>query len=191
MCVAHRIVGTTYLTKGEFATALPHLDKARALFDPQLHAQLQDQYGQDVGAAALCYLSWVFWHLGYLDQASDVATCAVKRAEELCYAHTRRSSRFAMPHALIDIFRRRPEDMPSLADSVISLSSEHGLSHWMAFGRILEGRAATTSGNADQGIERLAVGNRPRRRSSRDLVGQQPRDFPKPAGALLGAAHRL
>ncbi len=25
LCVAHRIVGTTYLTKGEFAAALPHL----------------------------------------------------------------------------------------------------------------------------------------------------------------------
>src|SRR5262249_32860000 len=94
MCVAHRIVGTTYLTKGEFAAALPHLDKARALFDPQFHAELQYQYGQDVGASALCYLSWAFWHLGNLDQASEVASSVLKPRS--FPTRTRRSSLFAM-----------------------------------------------------------------------------------------------
>jgi DNA-binding response OmpR family regulator/class 3 adenylate cyclase/predicted ATPase len=157
MCVAHRIVGTTYLTKGEFAAALAHLDKAQALFDPQLHAHLQYRYGQDIGVAALCYLSWAYWQLGYLDRASHVATSAVKRAEELSYPHTQV---FTICHAqaLIEIFQRRPEHMRSIADSVISLSSGHALSHWMAFGRILEGWAITTRGEADQGIELLRAG---------------------------------
>jgi DNA-binding response OmpR family regulator/class 3 adenylate cyclase/predicted ATPase len=157
MCVAHRIVGTTYLTKGEFTAALPHLDEARALFDPQHHNQLQYQYGQDVGAAALCYLSWALWHLGRVDQASHVATCALKRAGELLYPHTLVFT-ICHAHALIDIFRRRPEVMRSFADAVISLSTEHGLSHWVAFGRILEGWATTTGGEADKGIELLRAG---------------------------------
>ena len=80
LSVAHRIMGTTYATKGEFAAALPHLEQARALYDPQHGAPLQYQYGQDVGAAALCYLSWALWHLGSVDQASQVAADAVKRA---------------------------------------------------------------------------------------------------------------
>src|SRR5262249_7565398 len=88
MCVAYRIVGTTYLTKGDLAAARSHLDQARALFDPHLHAQLQYRYGQDVGAAALCYLSWAFRHLGFLDQTSQVASSALNRAEELSYPHT-------------------------------------------------------------------------------------------------------
>jgi DNA-binding response OmpR family regulator/class 3 adenylate cyclase/predicted ATPase len=157
MCVGHRLVGTTYVTKGEFTAALPHLEQARALFDPQHHTKLQYQYGQDIGTSALCYLGWAFWHLGYVDQASCVAACAVKRAEELSHPHT---SAFTICHAqaLIDIFQRRPDDMRSLADSVVSLASEHGLSHWMAFGRILEGWAATTRGDPDQGIELLRAG---------------------------------
>ncbi len=69
LCVAHRIMGTTYLTKGEFAAALPHLEQARALYDPRRHAPLQYRYGQDVGAAASCYLSWAMWHRGFVDQA--------------------------------------------------------------------------------------------------------------------------
>jgi predicted ATPase len=157
LCVAHRIVGTTYVTKGEFSVARLHLDKARAFFDPQLHAESQYQYGQDAGAAALCYLSWAFWHLGYPDQASQVASSALKRAEELSYPHTQVFTIWHA-HALIDIFWRRPEGMASLADAVVSLSGEHGLPHWMAFGRILEGWAATISGDAAQGIERLRAG---------------------------------
>jgi class 3 adenylate cyclase/DNA-binding response OmpR family regulator/predicted ATPase len=157
LCVAHRIMGTTYVTKGEFSAALPHLEQARALYDPQHQAPLQYQYGQDVGAAVLCYLSWALWHLGSVDQALQVAADAVKRAEELSHPHTQA---FTICHArgMIDIFRRRSEDMRSYAGSVVSLCNEHGLSHWMACGRILEGWAATSRGEVDQGIEVLRAG---------------------------------
>ena len=157
LCVAHRIMGTTYVTKGEFTAALPHLEQARALYDPRHNAPLQYQYGQDVGAAALCYLSWALWHLGSVDKASQVAADAVKRAEELSHPHTQV---FTICHArgMIDIFQRRSEDMRSYAGSVVSLCNEHGLSHWMACGRILEGWAATSRGEVDQGIELLRAG---------------------------------
>ena len=157
LSVAHRIVGTTYVTKGEFTAALPHLEKARALYDPQHGTPLQYQYGQDVGAAALCYLSWALWHLGSVDQASQVAADAVKRAEELLHPHTQA---FTICHArgMIDIFRRSSEDMRSYAGSVVSLCQEHGLSHWMACGRILEGWATVNEGEIDRGIQLLRAG---------------------------------
>ena len=157
LSVAHRIMGTTYVTKGEFTAALPHLEQARALYDLRHEAPLQYQYGQDVGAAALCYLSWALWHLGSVDQASQVAADAVKRAEELSHPHT---LAFTICHArgMIDIVRRRSEDMRSYAGSVVSLCNEHGLSHWMACGNILEGWAATDRGEVDQGIELLRAG---------------------------------
>ena len=157
LSVAHRIVGTTYVTKGEFTAALPHLEKARALYDPQHGTPLQYQYGQDVGAAALCYLSWALWHLGAVDQASQVAADAVKRAEELSHPHTQA---FTICHArgMIDIFRRSSEDMRSYAGSVVSLCREHGLSHWMACGRILEGWATVNEGEIDRGIQLLRAG---------------------------------
>ena len=157
LSVAHRIMGTTYATKGEFAAALPHLKQARSLYDPQHGTPLQYQYGQDVGAAALCYLSWALWHLGSVDQASQVAADAVKRAEELSHPHTQA---FTICHArgMIDIFRRSSEDMRSYAGSVVSLCQEHGLSHWMACGRILEGWATVSEGEIDRGIELLRAG---------------------------------
>jgi predicted ATPase len=157
LSVAHRLMGTTYATKGEFAAALPHLEQARALDDSQHGAPLQYQYGQDIGAAALCYLSWALWHVGSVDQASQVAADAVKRAEELSHPHTQA---FTICHArgMIDIFRRSSEDMRSYARSVISLCQEHGLSHWMACGLILEGWATVTEGGVDRGIELIRAG---------------------------------
>ena len=157
LCVAHRIMGTTYLTKGEFTAALPHLEQARALYDPRRHAPLQYRYGQDVGAAASCYLSWAMWHRGFVDQAAQVAADAVKRAEELSHPHTQV---FTICHArgMIDIFRRSSDDMRSYANSVVSLCHEHGLSHWLACGRIFEGWAAVNEGEIDRGIELLRAG---------------------------------
>jgi DNA-binding response OmpR family regulator/class 3 adenylate cyclase/predicted ATPase len=157
LCVAHRIMGTTYLTKGDFTTALPHLEQARALYDPQHRTPLQYRYGQDVGAAALCYLSWALWQLGYVDQASQVAADAVKRGEEVSHPHTQA---FTICHArgMIDIFRRDSEDMQSYAGAVVSLCNEHGLSHWMACGRILKGWAAVNEGEIDHGIGLIRTG---------------------------------
>jgi predicted ATPase len=156
LSVAHRIVGTTYLTKGEFAAALPHLQHARSLFDPR--KPLQYQYGQDIGASVLCYLSWALWHLGYVDQASQVATEAINRANAIAnHPHTQV---FTICHArgMMDIFQRRTGDMISYAGSVVSLCREHGFSHWMACGRILEGWATVDQGEPERGIEIIGAG---------------------------------
>ena len=87
LCVAHRLVGTTQVALGEFAAALDHLKLARMLYDSKRHAGYH-QFGPDIGASALCYLSWALWHLGYVDQASEAATEAMKLAEKLSHPYT-------------------------------------------------------------------------------------------------------
>jgi class 3 adenylate cyclase/DNA-binding response OmpR family regulator/predicted ATPase len=157
LCIAHRMLGTTCVTKGQFATGLHHLQQARALYDSTHHSRYRYQYGQDIGAAALCYLSWALWHLGHVDQASEVATEAVKWAEQLSHPHT---LVYTICHvrAFIDLFRRRHEDTRSYATMVVSLSTENGLSHWVNCGRILEGWAEICQGELDGGIESLRAG---------------------------------
>jgi predicted ATPase len=153
-CVAHRILGTTYVTMGEFATALPHLKQARALYDAKHHVGYRHQYGQDIGAAALCYLSWALWHLGHFDQASQAATEAMQLAEKLSHPHTLVYT-ICHARAFMDLFRRRSEDMQSYADLMVSICNENGFSHWSNYGRILNGWAAICGGNADTGTELL------------------------------------
>src|SRR5262249_44645624 len=157
LCIAHRALGTTCVTTGEFAARLPHLKRAQALYDSQHHGYYRYQYGQDIGAAALCYLSWALWHLGYVDQASTVAAQAMKSAEALSHPHTLVYT-ICHARAFMDLFNRRYEDAQSYADRIISICTENGFSHWINCGRIFEGLGKISRGDVGQGRELLRAG---------------------------------
>jgi DNA-binding response OmpR family regulator/class 3 adenylate cyclase/predicted ATPase len=156
-CVAHRAFGTTCLNRGEFATSLPHLTRARELYDPERHSPLRREYGQDIGVAAQCYLSWALWHLGSPDQAEVIAGEAVERANELSHPHT---LVYTLAHAcgFMNIFCRRTDNLQLSADLMLSLCIEQGFSHWINFGRIMLGWAAICHGELDPGIDELVAG---------------------------------
>jgi predicted ATPase len=157
LCLANRTLGTTYVTMGEFAAGRQHLERARALYDPVHHADLRYQYGQDIGAAAACYLCWALWHLGYVDQAETIAAEAMEHAEAVSHPFTRV---YAICHArgMMDIFRRRPEQARTYARLVVSLCAEHGFPFWGAGGRILDGWAAVSQGRVYEGLKELRAG---------------------------------
>jgi predicted ATPase len=156
---------------GEFATALRHLKLARTLCESERdvgYHQFEDSraserhavyhpFGQDIGISALCYLSWALWHLGYVDQAAEAATEAMKLAEKLPHPHT---LVYTICHArgFLDFFQRRCEDTSSYAGLVISICREHGFSHWINFGAILDGWAAVCAGHLDRGMAVLQEG---------------------------------
>ena len=143
--------------RGEFDAGLRHLEQARDLFDHEQHSRFRFQYGQDIGAATLCYLSWALWHIGHVEQATKVADEALRRAEALSHPHT---YVYTLCHAraFIDIFKRQCDEMQSYAHVIVSLCAEHGLSHWMNCGRIFEGWAAICGGDVRSGIETLRGG---------------------------------
>ena len=157
LCLAHRAMGTTYVTMGEFAAARRHLEQARALHDPDRPSQEAFHYGQDIGATVLCYLSWALWLLGYVEQASEVATDAVRRAEAIPHPFT---LVYTLCHArgMMDVFRRRSEDTQSYAGVVMSLCAEHEFPFWAAGGQILSGWAATCQGDVEAGVEAIDRG---------------------------------
>jgi predicted ATPase len=157
LSLAHRTMGTTHVTMGEFASARVHLEKARALYDPERDLRFRFKFGQDIGATVLCYLSWALWHLGYLDQAVKAAAEAVARAREISHPHTLVYT-LAHAHGMMDIFRRRSEDTRSCAGEVMSLCSEHGFPFWAAGGRILDGWALAQRGEIGRGIETMHEG---------------------------------
>jgi DNA-binding response OmpR family regulator/predicted ATPase len=154
-CVAQRIVGTTYVMMGEFPAGLHHLKQAQALHDPMNHADSRHQYGQDIGAAALCYSSWALWHLGHFDQAAKVATKAIKLAEKLSHPQT---LVYTICHGrgFMDLFRRRCEDMQEYAGSLVSICNKNGFSpRWATWGRLLDGWAAICGGHLGRGTKVL------------------------------------
>jgi predicted ATPase/class 3 adenylate cyclase len=157
LCLSHRLLGTTYISTAQFGAARQHLERARALYDPQHHPPFRYLYGQDMGATVLCYLSWAQWHLGYVDQASRTAAEAVKHAEALAHPFT---LAYTIGHArgMMDVFRRRPDETRSYAALIVSICNEHGFPFWAASGQVLEGWAATCHGDTDRGIKLLRAG---------------------------------
>ena len=155
--VANRIFGTTLAAMGDFATARVHLQRARELYDPDSHAVLRYRYGQDIGAAALCYLSWALWHLGQLDEGLKVAREAVQLATALNHPHT---IAYTICHAfgLMDMFRGEAGKTRSHMATVIALCDEHDFPFWASGGRMLDGWAAIRTGQEDVGIELLRAG---------------------------------
>jgi predicted ATPase/class 3 adenylate cyclase len=154
LCIAHRMVGTTCMTTGELSAGLHHLERACALYDPQQHLSFRFQYGQDIGVAALCYLSWAQWHLGHLEQGLAVAAEAMRRGREVGHPHT---LVYALCHAgcLLDLFRSRCEDIGTYADEVSACCAENGFWHWANCGRIFKGWAEICAGDVEHGIEML------------------------------------
>ncbi len=156
LCLAHRTLGTTYVTMGEFEAGRRHLEEARALFERGFESANIYQYGQEIGATALCYLSWALWQLGYVDQAADVADRAVKHAEALSHPYT---LAYTICHAqgMIDVMRRSAENAGAYAQTVISVCAEHGFPFWEAGGQILRGWAAAHD-DPDKGVEGIRAG---------------------------------
>jgi predicted ATPase len=157
LCMAHRAMGTTLLNSGDFVASLRHLNQAQELYDPNQHSTLRHKYGQDIGTAALCYLSWALWHLGDHERAEAMACEAVRRANELSHPH---SIVYAAAHArgFMDIFSRRTDNLQSCADLIITLSAERNFSHWINCGRILHGWAAVCCDEFDRGIDEILSG---------------------------------
>jgi class 3 adenylate cyclase/predicted ATPase len=157
LCLAHRTLGTTFFTMGEFVAGRQHLERALGFFNPDQHARHHYQYGQDIGASVLCYLCWALWHLGYVEQAADVAAQAVRHADKISHPHTQA---YTICHArgLFDIFCGRSDETSSYAGRVVSLCEEHGFPQWAAGGRILKGWAAISQDEAERGIELLRDG---------------------------------
>jgi predicted ATPase len=157
LCLAHRALGTTYFTMGEFSAARKHLERAQGLYDPDHHLRYRFQYGQDIGTTVMCYLSWTLWHLGNVDQASQLASEAVKRAEEISHPHT---LVYTLCHArgMMDVFRRQSDDTKSYAGVVTSLCSEHAFPFWAAGGQIFGGWGAINQGEVDAGVDELIRG---------------------------------
>jgi predicted ATPase len=155
--MAHRAIGTSLLNRGDIAASLPHLQRACALYDPERHLALRHQYGQDIGAAALCYLSWALWHLGSPDQAEAIACEGLRRAEKLSHPHT---LVYTLAHAgcFMSILHRRPDGLQACADLILSFCAEQGFSRWINFGRVCHGWAAVWRNDFDQGIEEILAG---------------------------------
>jgi class 3 adenylate cyclase/predicted ATPase len=153
--VGHRMLGMSLLHLGNLCAAQAQFEEALALYDPKRHRALAFRYGQDQGASALSFLSLNLWLAGFPDRASREVNRALKIAEDLNHANSRGYA-LVLGAATQAQLRHNAPAVQGYADAVISLSEEHGLNLWLAWGKIFRGWALAEQGQQREGIAELA-----------------------------------
>ncbi|MBV9656284.1 MAG: AAA family ATPase [Acetobacteraceae bacterium] len=155
--MAHRLLGTTHFTTGEFRQALSALDRARELCGPALQRSGHSRFSQETGTSLLCYKAMTLWQLGRLDEARTVADSAVERARHLADAF---SLTYAIAHAvgLIAMFRRDPDATRPCAAEGLPLAEQYGFTFWTAGHRIINGWAMTSRKDFKVGLREMTEG---------------------------------
>src|SRR5262249_39016440 len=154
--IGQRMVGAGLLLTGDFRHARPHLEMAASLYRAEEHREFAFRYGQDIGATALCYLSWALWHEGYPDRAARTAHRAILHARELGHAYTLAYTLFYT--AISALLSRDVRRVERLADENATISREHGFPLWFAFAGVHLGWAAVHQGQGADCIGRMRRG---------------------------------
>ena len=138
---------------GQFSVAREHVERALALYRPEQHRALLDQFGEDLSVSCMAYQAWSAFFLGYPDTAQRVARAMLDRARKLAHPHT-----LALALCFASVLYRwleKPLETLKLSEETISVSREHGFPVWLAAGEMTHGWGLVKQGRRDQGIAEL------------------------------------
>jgi predicted ATPase len=140
---------------GELLLGKEHLEMAISLYDRERHWPLAFRYGGiDPGVGCLSYGAWTLCHLGYPDQA-------LKRGNEaraLAQGHPFSLAFAELVFGVLRQLRREVRAAQETAEGVIALSTEHGLTDWLAWATTLRGWAIAEQGRNEEGIAQIREG---------------------------------
>jgi class 3 adenylate cyclase/predicted ATPase len=145
---AHYALGMTLFQLGRPAEARPHLQDALAAYDRDKRPTQRAL--QDPGVACLSYTANVLWHHGYADQARRTSREAIALARTLDHPFT---LAYALVLAAVNCqFCHEVDEMETLVEAASALSSEHGITYFVAWAPILHGWTLAARGKIDEGI---------------------------------------
>jgi class 3 adenylate cyclase/predicted ATPase len=146
--------GVTSYCMGEFISARKHLEMAITLYDSERHRPLAVRYvGIDPRVACLSFVALTLWQLGYPDQALHKAHEVLAFAQRLNDVHNLAVAEFFF--GFLRQNRREGRAAQENAESVIALSTEHGLTDWLAWATGLRGWAMAAQGRPEEGITQV------------------------------------
>jgi class 3 adenylate cyclase/predicted ATPase len=129
--IGRRIRGTTLVNMGRVRGARAELEAAKALYDPQLHADLAHRFGQDPGIAADCYLALAWALDGGLDAAVRLIRTTASRLDDINHVNT---TGYALGHlgvfaAILNV----PDLAVELAERGLEFARRQQLPLWEGF----------------------------------------------------------
>jgi predicted ATPase len=151
------MLGVTSYYRAEFAGARACHEKAVADFDDRERTKFWSSYtGHNAGVTHRCYLALVLWHLGYPDQALQVAREALELARRIGHA-------YSLGHAVdfmayLNGYCRLGAEMQTAAEEEMSIGTEQGFQLWHALGTLHKGAGMLLQRQREEGLPLLLKG---------------------------------
>lgn len=143
---AHCDYGLVQVYRGDFVSALSHLEAVHALYRPGVDRGAPSATGNP-GVRALSASAWVLWALGFPDRALLRAREGVARAREL--AHPFNVAHALLFEAVVHALRRDLAAQQERAAEVIELSETYGFPYWRGVALTFHAAARVASGDRD------------------------------------------
>jgi DNA-binding SARP family transcriptional activator/predicted ATPase len=153
---ANYAMGVTMFWLGNFRRSRRYLEQAIALYSLQDSRAHISSYGQDPKVVCLSRLAFSLWFLGYPAQAVDTGGIALQFAREIGHP-------FSLAYALfwnfqVLIHTCELDVAASTVQSLMELSQEHQLRHFLFGGTILQGWLRAESGEIETGMAMIRDG---------------------------------
>ncbi len=156
LMVAHRALGSTLLTIGDFQSSANHFQETIKLSSGAEKQPLYNLYMVEPQAASLLLQSWDLWFLGYPDQSLSRVSEALALAHDLGHPYTVAFAHYmtSVVHLLRGDARRAFES----AEKCYEISKEQRFSLYVILSRISRGRALGELGRLAEGRAEVASG---------------------------------
>ena len=154
--LANCSLGTTLFQLGEISEAMPLIDRAIELYDPERHERLINAAAIDPGVVSIGYRAWGEWHLGFADRARRTADELLALTE--AHPHPFRTATARVWVAGLAYRLREPEAVRRHAEAAIAVAAEHDYEELERYATCLLGWALATSGLVEEGVRTIRRG---------------------------------
>src|SRR5215472_1265268 len=154
--VAHRVMGSTLLTIGEFETSRRHFEESIALSKIERRQSIYTLYMVEPQVASLLLLSWDLWFLGYPDQSLARVSEALALAQDLAQPYS-----IAFAHymtSVVHLLRGEPARALESAERSLEMSREQRFSLYVLLSTISRGRALGELGRLPEAMSEIQKG---------------------------------
>jgi class 3 adenylate cyclase/predicted ATPase len=163
LMVAHRVMGSTLLTIGEFQSSANHFEEAIRLSVSRGKQPLYNLYMVEPQVASLLLLSWDLWFLGYPDQSLSRVSEALALAQDLGQPYTVAFAHYMT--SVVHLLRGDAARALKSAERSFEMSQEQRFSLYVTLSRISRGRALGDLGRLGEARAEIELGIDEARRS--------------------------
>ena len=154
--VAHRVMGSTLLTIGDFQSSRRHFEESIALSNSEGRQPVYHLYMVEPQVASLLLLSWDLWFLGYPDQSLARVSEALTLAQALAQPYS-----IAFAHymtSVVHLLRGDPARALESAERSLEMSREQRFSLYVLLSTISRGRALGQLGRLREAVIEIQMG---------------------------------